>query len=89
MNSNSQPFVVLHRSNSDNTGASSSVHKISEKLHIMDMDLAYEPKPTPSPLSLMQENVMRTNSSNQAGFGMNRKVNDLLSSVTTSNNDKN
>jgi hypothetical protein len=80
----------MHRSNSDNTGASSSVHKRSEKLHIMDMDLAYEPKPTPSPLSLMQENVMRTNSSNQAaGFGMNRKVNDLLSSVTTSNNDDN
>lgn len=55
----------------------------------MDMDLAYEPKPTPSPLSLMQENVMRTNSSNQPGFGMNRKLNDLLSSVTTTNNDNN
>lgn len=53
------------------------------------MDLAYEPKPTPSPISLMQENAMRTNSSNNVGFGMNRKHNDLLSSVTTSNNDNN
>ena len=50
------------------------------------MDLAYEVKATPSPLSLMVKERQLSNN-NLANFGMHRKQTDLMSSVTTSNND--
>ena len=72
-----------HRSTGVKTGED------DEKLQVQDMELAFEPQPTPSPLSLLQENVVQRTESDNTGFRVNQKYNDLLSSVTTSNNDNN
>jgi hypothetical protein len=78
-----QPFVLVQHSNS-----SSFRQKDNKSTDGLDMDLAYDIKPTPSPLSLIQDECnINNNNSNLAYFGMHRKKTDLMSSVTTSNND--